>query len=99
MSEIREKYGRIVRAVWVRWCEERRSNGETVDDHHFAAWEDMPENIREVDMRIGYAVRKEAMLEMTDRLNERIKKHNADNVVLAFVVLILVLIAVYGGFR
>jgi hypothetical protein len=50
----REVYGRKVREVWIAWCRER---GET-KGHKLSPFDEMPADIKEVDMRIGEEVAK-----------------------------------------
>jgi len=47
-----EQLGRIVRKTWVEWCKERG-----VTEHHkICDYDEMPEDIKDVDNRIGVAV-------------------------------------------
>jgi len=51
-SDPREQLGRLVRETWVACAEEA---GDTKPSH-LAGWDDLDEDMREVDMRIGEAV-------------------------------------------
>ena len=51
-SDPREQLGRLVRETWVACAEEA---GDTKPSH-LTGWDDLDEDMREVDMRIGEAV-------------------------------------------
>lgn len=51
-AQLRERLGRVVRDTWVAWAREQANP----KPHHLDSWEQLPEEIREVDRRIGQAV-------------------------------------------
>jgi len=67
-AEDRDFYGRIVRQVWVEWAKEQPNP----KPHHLLPWEELDEDNREVDRRIGETVAKAAIkLDDLHRLWER----------------------------
>lgn len=54
-DELRERLGRVVREAWVAYCREMGDANE----RHLASWDDLNEYDKEVDRRIGMAVRAE----------------------------------------
>ena len=51
--DIRETLGRVVRDAWVAWAKEQPN----APAHHLDPWEALSEPLKEVDRRIGMAVR------------------------------------------
>lgn len=52
-AEMRESFGRRVREIWMEWASEQpEPKPQWLDE-----WEDLPEEIREVDRRIGEGIK------------------------------------------
>ena len=61
-----EELGRIVRKVWIKWCVEQ---GIT-EPHKVCPYDEMPEEVKDVDNRIGVAVADHA----TETLRRKVEK-------------------------
>lgn len=48
----REYLGQLVRNVWIKWAEEQ----ENPKSHWLTPWEELSEDMKEVDRRIGESV-------------------------------------------
>ena len=62
----REHLGRLVRGVWIAWAQ-RSANPKS---SWLVPWEDLQEDYKEVDRRIGEEVRRVALTEAIDDLEE-----------------------------
>ena len=52
----RETLGKLVRETWVAFAQEQQLQGKEVKPHHLLSWDELDEDNKEVDRRIGEEV-------------------------------------------